>query len=73
VTDEFEGSRRKRSWPNLKYYPGICLEGTRKTTKSLSQDSQSPGPDLNPGPTEYEGVLTTRLRRSVHACTVFGN
>jgi hypothetical protein len=52
---------RKRSWHNLKYYPGIRLEGRRKTTKTLSQDSWSPGRDLNPGPPEYEaGMLTTR-------------
>jgi hypothetical protein len=45
---------------------GICLEGLRKTTKNLSQDSRSPGRDLNPGPPEYEaGVLTTRPRRLV--------
>jgi hypothetical protein len=26
----------------LRYYPSICLEGLRKTTKNLSQDTQSP-------------------------------
>jgi hypothetical protein len=26
---------RKRSWPNLRYYPSICLEGLRETTKNL--------------------------------------
>jgi hypothetical protein len=55
----------KRSWPNLRRYPGICVEGLRKTTTNLSQDSRSPGRDLNPGPPEYEGVLTTRPGRSV--------
>jgi hypothetical protein len=50
----------------LRYYPGIRLEGLRKTTKILNQDSLSPGRDLNPGPPEYEaGVLTTRPWRSV--------
>jgi hypothetical protein len=40
--------------------PGICTEGMRKTTKNLSQDSQSLGQDLNPGSPEYDaGVLTT--------------
>jgi hypothetical protein len=54
-----------RSWPNLRYYHGICLEGIGKTTKPLSQDGQC----LNPGPTEYEvGVLTTRLWHSVVDC-----
>jgi hypothetical protein len=53
---------RKQLSPNLRYYPGIFLEGLRKTTKNLRQDSQSQGRDLNMGPTEYEaGVLTTWL------------
>jgi hypothetical protein len=25
---------RKRPWPNLRHYPGICLDGPRKTTKT---------------------------------------
>jgi hypothetical protein len=45
----------------LRYYPGIRLEGPRKTTKILSQDSMSSDRDMNPGPLEYEArVLTTR-------------
>jgi hypothetical protein len=57
---------RKWSWPNLRYYPGICLEGLRKNTENISQDSQSPGRDLNLRPPKYEaGVLTTRLQCSV--------
>jgi hypothetical protein len=44
----------------------MCLEGLRKTTKNVDQDSLSPGGDLNPGPAEYEaGVPTTQLRHSV--------
>jgi hypothetical protein len=27
----------------LRYYPGNCLEGLRKTTNDLSQDSRRPG------------------------------
>jgi hypothetical protein len=55
---------RNRSWPNFKvlaqHSPG------RKTTRNLSQDSRSPGQDLNPGPPEYEARdLTTRPRSSV--------
>jgi hypothetical protein len=62
----WKGCGKKRSWPNLRYYPSICLEGLRKTTKNLSQDTRSPVRDLNPGPPEYEeGVLTTQLQRSV--------
>jgi hypothetical protein len=41
----WKGYGRKLSWPNLRYYPGICLEGLRKTKKNLSQDSRSPGRD----------------------------
>jgi hypothetical protein len=55
----------KWSWPNLRYYPGICLEGLRKITNNISQDSLSPGRDLNLGPPKYEGVN--------HSTTTFGN
>jgi hypothetical protein len=44
----------KRSWPNLRYYPGICLDGLSKTTRNLSQDSRSAFRDLNPEPPEQE-------------------
>jgi hypothetical protein len=50
----------------IRYYPGVCLEGLKKTTKSLSQDSRSLGRDLKPGPPEYEAqMLNTRPRSSV--------
>jgi hypothetical protein len=47
----------KRSWPNLRYYPRIRLEGLRKTTKTLSQDSRSQIRNLTPGPPKYEAGL----------------
>jgi hypothetical protein len=48
----------------IRYYLGICMKGLRETTKNLSQDSRSPGRDLNPKPPEYEsGMLTTRPLR----------
>jgi hypothetical protein len=25
---------KEASWPNLRYYPGICLKGLTKTTKT---------------------------------------
>jgi hypothetical protein len=31
----------------------ICVEGLRKVTKHLSQDTWSPYRDWNPGPPEY--------------------
>jgi hypothetical protein len=56
----------KWSWPNLRYYPGICLEGLSKMMRNISQDSRSPERDLNSGSPEYEArVLTTLRRRSV--------
>jgi hypothetical protein len=52
-----KGRGRKRSWPNLRYYRGICLEGLRKT--ATCHDSRSPDQDLFLGPPKYEaGVLT---------------
>jgi hypothetical protein len=53
---------RKRSWPNLKVgllCPVTHLEGLRKTTKTLRQDSRSSGQDWNPGPPEYESEMLT--------------
>jgi hypothetical protein len=56
----WKGCGWKWLWPNLRYYPGICLEGWRKTMRILSQNSQSPGWDLNLGPPKYEARgLTT--------------
>jgi hypothetical protein len=43
----WKGCGRKRSWPNFRYYPGIFLEGLKKTTKNLSQESRFAGRDLN--------------------------
>jgi hypothetical protein len=30
----WKGCGRKQSWPDLRYYPGICLEGLRKSSKT---------------------------------------
>jgi hypothetical protein len=49
----------------LRYYPGISMEGLRKTTKNLSQDSRSPGPRFDPG------TSRTRSRRVNHSTTNF--
>jgi hypothetical protein len=55
----WKGYGRKRWWLNLRYCPGICVKGLRKTTKNL-RINRSLGRDLNPGPTECEvAVLTT--------------
>jgi hypothetical protein len=52
--EELERMWKKWPWPNLKYYPGIYLEGIRKNMKNLCKDSRSPGQDLNPETPEYE-------------------
>jgi hypothetical protein len=47
---------RKRSWPNLRYYSDIFLEGIRK----ISEVSRPPGRDMNPGHFEYKaGVFSS--------------
>jgi hypothetical protein len=62
----WKGCGRMRPRPNLRYYPSICMEGLRKTTKNLSQNSRCPGRDLNSWSPEYkEGVLV------IHSTTTF--
>jgi hypothetical protein len=63
----WKGHGRNWSWLNLRYYPGTCLE--KKRHKYLSQDSLFSDRDLNPGPPEYEEVLTIWSLRSV-TCTL---
>jgi hypothetical protein len=58
VNYELDRIWKKRMWPYLNFYTGIFLEGLRKTSKHISQDSQSPGRYLNPGPSEYEAGPT---------------
>jgi hypothetical protein len=52
----------KRSWLNLRYYPGIYLERLRETTKNFSRDSRSLGRDLNLGPPKYEAGVPSTVR-----------
>jgi hypothetical protein len=47
-----KGFGRKQSWPNLRYYASICLEGVRKTTKKTKSAKPVAGatwdlPNLN--------------------------
>jgi hypothetical protein len=56
-----KGYGKKRSWPNLRYYPNICSEAPMKTMKNLGQDSRSLGWNFNPGPSKYKaGMLTNQ-------------
>jgi hypothetical protein len=57
-----ESHGRKWSWSNFRYYPGFCLEGLRKISKTLSSNNRFPGRDSYLGHPMYEaGLLTTRL------------
>jgi hypothetical protein len=59
ISEWWTGKDYEGSGCDLVYCTSIRLEGLRKTMKTLSQVSQSPGWDLNPGPPELEvGVLT---------------
>jgi hypothetical protein len=44
---------RKRSWFDLGYHPGMCLEGP-KTSKNISQDSRCSARDSNRAHPEYK-------------------
>jgi hypothetical protein len=57
-----KGFGRKRPWPNFKVLYRRSPEGIGENHEN-AQDTRSPGPDLKPGPPEYETeVLTTRPR-----------
>jgi hypothetical protein len=52
--------------------PGISLYGLRKLFKNPSQNIQSPGLDLNPGPPEYKaGILSISDREASITATVY--
>jgi hypothetical protein len=55
-----KGRGMKRSWPNWSYYPGICLEGQKKTTKTLIRIASLQAKIWTLDVPYYEaGVLTT--------------
>jgi hypothetical protein len=64
-------------WPNLKYYPNICLVGQRKCMMKLRHYSESGCQDLNQGPPKYEvGVLTTHghiYKINIQSCAIHIN
>lgn len=47
VIDALQRIRRELSWPNLRYYQRICLQGLRKTTNTLCQDNHCSVRDSN--------------------------
>jgi hypothetical protein len=55
---------RKRSSPNFKALSQHLPGGNEGNHEKLSQDSRSPGPDLNPELPKYEGVLTCEISSS---------
>jgi hypothetical protein len=56
----------KRSWPDLRYCSGSCLEELNKTTNTFSQGIRSPDREMNSGCPKYEaGVLATRPLNSL--------
>jgi hypothetical protein len=67
VNDELKDLEGSGCATILRFFPGICLEGLRKNTENLNQDSSSPDRDLNPEHPKYKaGVLTTWPRCSAY-------
>jgi hypothetical protein len=63
VNGELERMWKDVSWPNLMYYPSWHLSGGTEKNHKKTQNSWSPGRDLNPDPTNYKaGVLTIQAR-----------
>jgi hypothetical protein len=68
-----KGYGRKWSWPNLRYYPCICLEKLRKITKTSVRTSGLRA-KIWTGDLKYEaGVLTARPKCSVLAEVLRGH
>ena len=56
-----KGFNRKWPWPILRYWPGSCLKGLRKTTKNLNETSRFSGQDLKAQIPDYKSGLPTTL------------
>jgi hypothetical protein len=59
MINELKAYGKKRSWPNLRWYPRIYLEALRKTTKNLTQHNRSPVWDFNTGIPKFEARMPT--------------
>lgn len=74
MTNELERLWKEAVGPDVKYYPGICLEEQRKSTENPSQDNRSPGRDLKSGHREYEAdVPPTEWLYSVSKVEISGS
>jgi hypothetical protein len=62
----WRGFGRKRPWPNLRYCHDISLEGLRKATKILNENSWLLGLRFEPGTSRI------RSRSVIHSTTTFG-
>jgi hypothetical protein len=75
IRTDVERNVRGRIWGTIS-----CFEGSRKTTKSLSQDSWSPIRELNPGATDHEARVIPTWPRDLaisqqhfcfHSCPLY--
>lgn len=61
---------RKRSWPNQRFCPDLCINKLKKTTEHLSQDIRCPVAELNRTPPNtvhnLERSCSVILLRSCH-------
>jgi hypothetical protein len=69
VNNELKWCGRKRSWPNLRYYPSICRKNQKKNTKNLSEVSRCPSPDPNRSRAEISSSHIARSRGSQRSLT----
>jgi hypothetical protein len=64
--NELKGYGRKRAFLRRSHYPGVSLEGLRKSAEILSQDGLCPCRDSNRVPPEYKAeALLLELTCSV--------
>jgi hypothetical protein len=63
MNDELERIWKEAPVAYSRYYPSICLEKLRKTTKTLSQNSRSPVRDSNLALSKYmsRALMYTRM------------
>jgi hypothetical protein len=56
----WKGRERNRSWPNLRCYPDIFLEGLRKLTRTTARIIDDPA-DSKRKPSEYKSETLGRV------------